>query len=105
MDAQSIRGDVEMKPKRVDNVETYWTAPPPAPSARCAYWVAAINGGWTPNRRVSAMGYHEKADFFGVYIWEYINVLSPLFLRGAETSRTDVERSAKGRPIRKSGRP
>lgn len=24
------------------------------------------------------MGYDQAAEFFGVYIWEYVNVISPL---------------------------
>lgn len=66
-------------PSRVKNVETYWTEPPPEQSARCTFWINCINNnGWRPNRRVSTMGYSERTRFFGVYIWEYLNVLSPL---------------------------
>jgi hypothetical protein len=64
-------------PPRVQNIEDYWTSPPPARSKRCEYWIRRINEGWTRNRRISAMGYHESANFFGVYIWEYLHVLSP----------------------------
>lgn len=66
------------KPPRVDDVQRYWTRPPPERSARCAWWAAKIQAGWRRNRRLGGMGYHEAARFFGVYIWEYINVISPL---------------------------
>lgn len=39
-----------------------------------------INAGWRPNRRLRSMGYHESAEYFGVYIWEYLNVLYPLLV-------------------------
>lgn len=60
------------------DVTTYWQNPPPEPSPRLAEWQAKIRGGWRPNRRINAMGYHEAAEFYGVYIWEYLNVISPL---------------------------
>jgi hypothetical protein len=66
-------------PPRVTDVTEYWTSPPPEPSARLPYWQARIEAGWTPNKRINKMGYHEAAEFFGVYIWEYLNVLRPLF--------------------------
>jgi len=60
------------------NIETYWTSPPPEPSQRCDIWVAKIKAGWRPNRRIRQMGYYEGAEFYGVYIWEYSNVIQPL---------------------------
>jgi hypothetical protein len=65
-------------PPRVTDKETYWTREPPARSPRCAWWVERINTGWRRNRRVSNMGYYDAAQWFGVYIWEYLHVLSPL---------------------------
>ena len=41
-----------------------------------------IKAGWKPNRRISGMGYDDSAHFFGVYVWEYINVLSSLIQYG-----------------------
>lgn len=65
-------------PPWVEDIEEFWSEPPPEPSARLLYWQAQIADGWQPNRRVATFGYHNAADFFGVYIWEYLNVLYPL---------------------------
>jgi hypothetical protein len=48
-----------------------------------AWWLERINGEeqWRPNRRVRLMGYDEKAEWFGVYLWEYLEVLAPLLNR------------------------
>jgi len=64
-------------PPRVDRY-AYWTNEPPDRSARCAWWVSRFEAGWRPNRRVWRMGYDECAEYFGVYLWEYLNVISPL---------------------------
>lgn len=63
------------------DVTRYWIDPPPQPSAGLAKWQAKIASGWRPNRRISAMGYYEASEFYGVYIWEYINVIRPLLER------------------------
>ena len=63
-----------MKPPRVDRY-AFWGKPPPQSSPRLAYWIARIEAGWRPNRRISRMGYDEAAAFYGVYLWEYFNVL------------------------------
>jgi hypothetical protein len=65
-------------PPRVESVETYWTSPPPRLSARCEWWQGRIRGGWRPNGRIRTLGYYPAAQYFGVYIWEWINVLYPL---------------------------
>jgi hypothetical protein len=65
-------------PPRVANIETYWTKPPPERSARCAWWERRIADGWRGNKRTRGMGYYESAEHFGVYIWEWSNVLYPL---------------------------
>lgn len=66
-------------PPRVGDIEAFWGfEPPPVLSPRCDWWVARINGGWRRNRRLGGWGYYESAEYFGVYIWEWINVLSPL---------------------------
>ena len=65
-------------PPRVGSAEEYWTHPPPEPSPRLTYWLGLLAHGWKPNRRVRAMGYDQAAEFFGVYIWEYVNVIFPL---------------------------
>jgi hypothetical protein len=63
----------------------YWGDPPPEPSEACTKWVERIRNGWRPNRRIRFMGYDSSAEFYGVYIWEYIHVLCPLFRELAET--------------------
>lgn len=60
------------------DVTTYWLSPPPKPSAQLQKWTAKIQAGWKPNRRLRSMGYEEAADYYGVYIWEYLNVLMKL---------------------------
>lgn len=57
--------------------EKYWTEQPPEPSPRLAEWLRRINDGWRPNRRIQNMGFEEAAAFYGVYIWEYFNVIRP----------------------------
>lgn len=64
-------------PPRVGGDEKYWSEPPPERSARCSWWVERINRGWRRNRRIASMGYYTASEYFGVHIWEYINVLSP----------------------------
>lgn len=68
----------KIKPPAVENIETFWATPPPERSPRCTYWVAELASGWVPNRRVRSMGYYEQAEFFGVYVWEHLHVLSPM---------------------------
>lgn len=64
-------------PPRVKDVTAYWVDRPPAPSARCLAWLDRIESGWRRNRRIKSMGYHESAEYFGVCIWEWLNVLRP----------------------------
>lgn len=59
------------------DVTLYWTNPPPEPSPNLALWLERIRGGWRPNRRIGGMGYHTAAEFYRVYIWEYLNVIRP----------------------------
>ena len=66
------------RPPRVPDVEDYWGDPPPGMSERCAYWVRQFARGWAPNRRVRREGYYSAAEWYGVYLWEYLHVLSPL---------------------------
>lgn len=57
------------------DVTKYWLDPPPEPSPRLGRWIEKINSGWRPNNRIRSMGYHERAEFYGVYIWELFNVI------------------------------
>lgn len=59
------------------DVMLYWTSAPPEPSPGLRKWMAKVRSGWSPNRRISGMDYHSKAEFFNVYIWEYLNILRP----------------------------
>ena len=65
------------RPPRVANVSEYLSHPPPALSARCRSWCLRFEEGWRENRRIGEMGYHCSAEYYGVYIWEYLHVLRP----------------------------
>lgn len=67
-----------MNAPRVKDVTLHWGEQPPEPSVRLTEWVEKIKAGWRPNRRIHGLGYHESAEWYGVYIWEYLNVLMPL---------------------------
>lgn len=83
------------KPKRVADHYLYWTDPPPEISPRCAWWAAEISAGrFRPNQRVRRMGYDPAAEFFGVYIWEYLNVLRPLLDRLEVAANASERREA-----------
>lgn len=65
-------------PPRVRDIEENWgTLPPPEPSPRCLWWVNRIAAGWRPNRRIKIMGYYEASAYYGVWIWEYLDILRP----------------------------
>ncbi|MFD7705681.1 hypothetical protein [Streptomyces sp. NPDC059786] len=68
------------KPPAVEDVTTFWNEPPPASSPRCGYWLQRYDDGtWKPNRRIRTEGYHVAAEHLGVWIWEYLHVIRPLF--------------------------
>lgn len=73
-------------PPKVTNIEQYWTIEPPDLSLRCRYWIRRIERGWRGNKRFRGKGYHDSAEYLGVYIWEWLHVLSPLL---AHKMRTD----------------
>lgn len=64
------------KPPKVENHYEFWSLPPLIPSERCVYWIEQFEAGWRPNRRIRAMGYDSAAQWYGVWIWEYINVIT-----------------------------
>jgi hypothetical protein len=74
--------EVDVKPPappRVTDRYQYWGGPPPEISPRCQWWVHRIEKeGWRPNKRVRAHGYDSSAQFYGIYIWEYLHVIDPL---------------------------
>lgn len=52
---------------------------PPAPSPRLAWWLyRVVWEDWRPNRRLHQLGRDESAEFFGITVWEYCNVLYPV---------------------------
>lgn len=65
-------------PPKVSDRYQFWNDPPPDQSPRCRAWVEKIRSGWRPNKRISGMGYDPSAEWYGVYIWEYLNVIVPL---------------------------
>lgn len=76
----------------------YWTERPPIPSPNLAKWVAKIKAGWWPNSRIGCMGYDEKCHFFGIYLWEYFNVILPLMEQQIEQPEDFIEIDGKTIP-------
>lgn len=70
--ALTIPGDTGTRPPKVDDIERYWIRPPPEPSARCLWWRDRFRDGFRPNRRISTLGYYATAEWYGVYLWEYL---------------------------------
>lgn len=68
-------------PPRVTDRYLHWNRPPRQVSDRCHAWAARIAAGWKRNRRIGMMGYDAVSEWFGVYIWEWLNVLAPLLQR------------------------
>ncbi len=66
-----------LKPK-VEDITEYWNEPPPVLSERCIFWVTKIRTGWQRNYVLRKLDLEESSEFFGVYIWEYINILYPM---------------------------
>jgi hypothetical protein len=65
------------KPPRVEDRYRYWTDPPETASDRCRYWLRQIDRGWRPNRQISGHGYDGSAEWYGIYIWEYLYLVAP----------------------------
>jgi hypothetical protein len=81
-------------PPRVTDVTEHWVNEPDVVSERCLWWVDRIRKGFTRNRRLSQFGYYEASEFYGVHIWEYLNILQPKFW-GVEASTQEKERGDK----------
>lgn len=73
-------------PPPVDDRYRYWNERPPEFSARCLYWIDRLNDFGHPNsydwRDVQALmpdggcaGYDGNAEHFGVYMWEWFNII------------------------------
>jgi hypothetical protein len=65
------------KPPPVEDRYKYWGNRPQEISERCRWWLHQIERGWRPNRHIRAEGYDASAGWYGVYIWEYINLIAP----------------------------
>lgn len=62
-------------PPRVDDPERYWGEQPPVLSPRCVWWISKFAQGWRPGRAVRSLGYYSSAFWYGVYLWEYLNII------------------------------
>ncbi|HEY2085482.1 MAG TPA: hypothetical protein VGH54_05535 [Mycobacterium sp.] len=80
------------KPPAVDR-DAYRDAPPPAPSPRLTYWLRRLDeGSWRPNKYFGR-GYEGDAEWCGVYVWEWLHVLSPIITAESWThDGTDLSR-------------
>lgn len=66
------------KPHAVDPW-TFWDGPPPSPSPRLAYWLRRLDeDSWHPNKYFCRESYDTRARWLGVYLWEYLHVISPV---------------------------
>lgn len=66
------------KPPAVDDIERYWTTPPPVLSPRVEYWLRRLaDGTWKPNKRFLRECYDCRTEWLGVYLWEYVNIIGP----------------------------
>lgn len=65
-------------------------------SARCDWWLIRFRAGWRPSRHVRSLGYYGKAEHFGVYIAEWLYILSPAL---AELEKTD-RAEGRAQPVR-----
>lgn len=78
IEQETLRG--RSLPPAVASMEFFfWTEPPDRLSERCLYWVDQICcKGWLPSVELLSEGYWDSAATYGVYLWEYLHVLSPL---------------------------
>lgn len=78
------------KPPPVRDQNAFWSEPPPHQSKRCAWWLEQIVAGWRPNNRIRSYASGEAADWYGVFTWEYLNVISPALI-----TATDADEQAR----------
>lgn len=69
------------KPPAVPCRYDFWRYLPDDLSPRCSWWLRQIEVGWRPNRYIRRMGYDESAEWYGVYIAEYLHVIEPALSR------------------------
>lgn len=65
------------KPPAVEDRYEFWADAPPQMSDRCAYWLRQVERGWLPNRRIRGECYDCSAEWYGVWIWEWLDLLWP----------------------------
>jgi len=71
----------EQMPPPVEDRYRYWSEPPPALSPRCLWWLGQLNDRrWTVAELNAELpetihGYDTTAELYGVYIWEWCNIL------------------------------
>lgn len=63
---------------KVEDITEYWDDPPPNPSPRCSFWMTKIFRGWRAHRGLMRLDEEKASEFYGVYIWEYVNVIFPM---------------------------
>ncbi len=61
------------------NIYEYHHLPPSHPSKGLKKTIKKINKGFKRNRRLRSFGYSESCEYFKVYVWEWRNVLRPIF--------------------------
>lgn len=82
------------KPPRVGDHYKFWSDAPPEISERAQWWLRQIKRGWKPNRNTLNCCYDCNAEWLGVYIWEWTNVLYP-----ALSARTHIEYGYRPPPV------
>lgn len=65
------------KPPPVPDHYTFWSDPPPLMSERCRWWLRQIVRGWRPPKRIRYEGYDASAQWYGIWLWEWFNIISP----------------------------
>ena len=63
-------------------------------SERCLWWLKRFEEGWRPSRRIGMMALTDSAEFFGITIWEYMNVIRPMERAFVEMDQDVAEVSA-----------
>lgn len=63
---------------KVEDITDYWDNPPAILSLRCKFWITKIFRGWRANPGLIKLDEEKASEFYGVYIWEYINILFPM---------------------------
>jgi hypothetical protein len=65
------------KPAPVTGPYDYSGQEPPEQSERCRWWLAQIGRGWRPNRHIRRHCTDCAAEWYGVWMWEYVHRIRP----------------------------